>query len=297
MDYNLAEIDVPANFFTKCMDNGYDDIAYFISEYAYRYTHKLEKVTLNSSKLTEFDFEMIKLSYKTISHLDLGATTNTSLQAEAFHNWFNLQSLVLPAGLEHIDYMAVAECIRLEEITIPASVTEINARAFENCRSLTKATFAGKALKSIGDWSFYNCHELQTIDLPEGVENIGKAAFYGCAYLQNAVVPASVQAIGDNAFALCSKMQQMEVRAVVPPTIEAKTFEQVSREMPVFVPAISVAAYKADQYWGRMNIVGQETAVENTTHDANVSRKQLVNGQLLILLGGKTYNVQGLEVK
>ena len=297
--YNLGVIDVPADFFTRCMDSYDYELAYLEREYFPEYTHKLDSITLNSLAMTEVDFELIKLSYKTISYLNLSGITNTALQEEAFFNWFNLKHLMLPDNLQYIDYMAAAECIRLEDIIIPASITEIDARAFENCRSLATVTFAGNHVQTIGDWAFYNCHELASITLPEGITTIGKAAFYGCTYLNNVIVPSSVQSIGDNAFALCSRMQQMQVRAAVPPSIASKTFEDVSRQMPVYVPLNSVNAYKADPLWGQMNIIGadeQWDAVDNVT-TSTAATKQFINGQLLILRDGKTYSVQGQEVK
>ena len=298
--YNLQYIDAPADFFTRCIDNEYDDIEYIKSEYLRYYTHKLDTVILNRSAMGEQDFELIKQSYKTISYLNLGNTTNTSLQPEIFHNWFNLRHLVLPAGLEYIDYMAAAECIRLEDVTIPAAVTEIDARAFENCRSLASVTFAGANLTTIGDWAFYNCHELRNLVLPAGVTEIGKAAFFNCTYLDQVIMPASVQTIGDNAFAFCSRMSKMQVKAVVPPSINTKTFEEVSRMMPVYVPTASVTAYKADALWGQMNIIGQDeeiSTVENTGVD-QMSRKQILNGQLFILLpNGSKYSATGVKME
>ena len=121
--------------------------------------------------------------------------------------------------------MAVAECVKLQSVTIPASVTEIDDRAFENCRSLETITFGGQSagalrrfnapssseseLQRIGNWAFYNCHELQNLEIPEGVTEIGDGAFYGCVYLEDLSLSASVQSIGDNTFALCAKLQKM----------------------------------------------------------------------------------------
>lgn len=298
--YNLRVIDVPADFFSRSINSYNEELSYVVSRYFPEYTHKLDSITLNSGAMTEVDFELIKLSYKTISYLDLGNTTNTSLQPEFFHNWFNLKHLVLPTDLQHIDYMAAAECIRLEEIIIPAAVTEIDARAFENCRSLASVTFAGANVTTIGDWAFYNCHELRNLVLPAGVTEIGKAAFFNCTYLDQVIMPASVQSIGDNAFAFCSRMSKMQVKAVVPPSINTKTFEEVSRQMPVYVPTASVNAYKADALWGQMNIIGLDadiSAVDNTTAGCNL-RKTLVNGRLIITLpDGTRYTATGLKVE
>ena len=185
----------------------------------------------------------------------------------------------------------------LETVALPASLLTIGESSFEDCRSLAQVSFAANSsLTTIGNWAFYNCHELQSLAIPEGVTEIGKAAFYGCSYLKDVTLPASVQAIGDNAFALCSKMAKLQVAAVVPPTIAAKTFEDVSREMPVYVPVASVPAYKSDPLWGQMNIIGIETAIEEVGF-APAASKILRDNQVLILRDGKTYTVQGQEVR
>lgn len=74
-------------------------------------------------------------------------------------------------------------------------------------RMLSSVNFAEDgALVRIGDWAFYNCHELTNIVIPEGVTEIGHAAFYGCTYLTEITLPSSVQEVADNGFALCGKL-------------------------------------------------------------------------------------------
>ena len=260
---------------------------------------QIKYLTINAGTLTEEGFDRIRASYRNLESVDLANTGNTELSDEAFKGCYNLQTLSLPAGLKEIKYMAVAECKNLQAITIPASVEVIEQSAFEDCRSLASVTFAGADLTTIGSWAFYNCHALTSIDIPAGVTEIGAGAFYGCTYLNNVIVPASVQAIGDNAFALCSLMQEMRVRAVVPPTIAGKTFELVSRQMPVYVPTASVNAYLSDPLWGQMNIIGLDediSAVDNTTF-STTALKTVINGELLLTLpDGKIYNAAGVKV-
>ena len=294
----LTHLTAPASIFSGY--DGYYSVDYYFSEYTPYLTHKLDTLIINRGEMDAYTYGTIALSNKTMLHMDLGGTENTELQDEAFANFYNLRSVVLPAELEAINYKALAGCIELESITIPASVTEIGKRAFEDCRSLLSINFeAGSMLTKISDWAFYNCHELQSIDIPEGVTEIGKAAFFDCVYLNNVIVPASVQAIGDNAFALCSRMQQMRVKAVVPPSIASKTFEQVSRQMPVYVPMNSVDAYKADPLWGQMNIIGadeQWSGVDNVT-STTLPTKQLIDGQLYLHHGDRIYDAQGRQVR
>ena len=258
----------------------------------------LEKVTVNRGELSDDVIGVIKRSYKSLLSLNIFGVSNTSLADEAFNGCYNLETLVLPESLTEIGYMMAAGSVYLQSVVIPAGVTEIGDRAFENCRSMSAVTFAGDALTSIGNWAFFQCLELQELVIPEGVTDIGKAAFYGCTYLKDVTLPESVRSIGDNGFALCSKMTKMQVNAVVPPTIAARTFEDVSREMPVYVPDASVDAYMADPYWSELNIIaGEITAVNAIESTPATASKVLRDGQILILRDGKTYSVHGQEVR
>ena len=278
------------------------------------YTKSLTYVEVNAGELTANAFGLINRSYKTLKVLNLAAATNTTIADEAFKGCYNLDSLYLPAQLEYIPYMAVAECKHLQSITIPATVTEIDDSAFENCRSLKSITFEGEAtpqgaphraaasgssLWRIGSWAFYNCHQLEHLTIPEGVTEVGDAAFYGCAYLQDMTLPSTVQEIGDNGFALCAKLQKIHVKATTPPAIKAKTFFDVNRQIPVYVPDEVVAAYESDPYWSEFDIQGESKApagVEDITTSTANTQKLIRDGQLLIIRDGKTYNAQGVEL-
>ena len=206
--------------------------------------------------------------------------------------------VLIEEGATNISQSIFKSLRHLQTAEIAGSITRIEESAFEDCRSLEKVTFATpSALNNIGDWAFYNCHTLQNIVIPENVTEIGNGAFYGCTYLTELILPASVQAIGDNAFALCSRLNKITSNAVVPPAIADKTFFEVNKLTPVYVPKNSVSSYKADLYWGRMNIVGSETAVDNSVLKAAFPHKLFINGEVLILRGGKMYNLQGVEVK
>ena len=280
------------------------------------YTRTLNHVTVNGGELTENALLFINRSYKTLQTLDVSGVTNTEFADEAFKGYYNLQQLVLPEGLQKVSYMMVAGCKNLQSINIPASVEEIEQSAFEDCRSIHSITFGGapagapgrfnapatsaSQLRRIGNWAFYNAHELQHLDIPEGVTEIGDGAFYGCTYLEDMTLPASIQAIGDNCFALCAKLTKITCNAVTPPTIEAKTFFDVKRQIPVYVPDEAVSAYENDTYWQEFDIQGQSEApqgVENVPSDQVQSTKFLRNGQIFILRGEKEYTLTGQEVR
>ena len=292
-----------------------------ITQIDYMPSH-MKSITVTGGELTESAFDFITHSYRTIQSLDCAAATNTSLSDEAFKGCYNLQSLILPQNLTFISYMAVAGCKNLKSVDIPASVEEIEQSAFEDCRSMEELTFGGKKpaakpgiymatastskLRRIGNWAFYNAHELQHLEIPEGVEEIGDGAFYGCTYLQDLVLPKTIRTIGDNCFALCSKLQQIKVTSLTPPEIYARTFYDVSRAIPVYVPEDVVANYLNAPYWQEMNIQGTPTDIEEviapngkeiSTVNCQLSIKVVRNGQLLILRDGKMFDMTGKEVR
>ena len=283
------------------------------------YTKILNHVTVNGGELTENALLFINRSYKTLQTLDVSGVTNTEFADEVFKGYYNLQQLVLPEGLQKVSYMMVAGCKNLQSIDIPASVEEIEQSAFEDCRSIKTITFVGapagapgrfnapaasaSQLCRIGNWAFYNAHELQNLEIPEGVTEIGDGAFYGCTYLEEMVLPSSVQEIGDNTFALCSKLKKITVNSLTPPTIQAKTFYDVKRQIPVYVPNESVDAYKNDAYWREFDIQGRSNTptgldeISSSLQGGDRGRLILRNGHIFILRGEKTYTLQGQEIE
>jgi hypothetical protein len=69
---------------------------------------------------------------------------------------------------------------------------------------LTSVVFAaGSQLKNIGNNTFWNCMNLSSITIPDGVTSIGNFAFYGCDGLASITIPASVTSLGENPFYEC----------------------------------------------------------------------------------------------
>ena len=236
-------------------------------------------------------------SLPTSTYYDLRNADNTSIVMSDFND---LRVLYLPDGLVWIGDDAFINDKHLEGILIPKDVISIGESAFENCRSLQSVTFAGTKVQAIGDWAFYNCHELQSITIPEGVTAIGKSAFYGCTYLTDLNLPSTVQSIADNGFALCSKLKKISVSAVTPPTIDAKTFEDVDKSIPLCVPVGTRQSYADAPHWQEFFNIQETTptAVSTTSAaDTTMVQKVLRNGQVLILRGDKVFTVMGVEVR
>ena len=150
--------------------------------------------------------------------------------------------------------------------------TVINDLAFYDYYKLEHLMLPGK-VETIGFKAFAECLNLRTIEFPEGLKEVGDAAFYGCTSLDSLALPSTTQRIGDNCFARCSSIKAIAVDAIVPPTIYAKTFLDVNRNIPVIVPNGARDAYANDEYWGEfINVIesDEDTSIENT-ENANVA--------------------------
>ena len=65
----------------------------------------------------------------------------------------------------------------MTSVTIPNSVTSIDAAAFDNCSGLTSVTIPN-SVTSIGEWAFRNCYNLETVTcLAEKVPDTSTYAF------------------------------------------------------------------------------------------------------------------------
>ena len=82
---------------------------------------------------------------------------------------------------------------------IPNTVTNIGARAFKNCRSLTAFALPDSVVK-IGESVFEGCSALWNVTLSRSLCALPDYAFYGCSMLESLIVPESVTYLGNRFF-------------------------------------------------------------------------------------------------
>lgn len=84
-----------------------------------------------------------------------------------------------------------------EQVSIPASVTEIGEGAFIG--SAAKEIVLPAGLQTIGGMAFNSCASLTALQFPQGLRSIGENAFSNCA-LVRAELPDSLESLGSGAF-------------------------------------------------------------------------------------------------
>lgn len=104
------------------------------------------------------------------------ATTSTDLVIPAYFEYEGATYRV-----ERVYKYAFKDDDVLTRIDLPATITEIDDAAFQNCTSLTEVVLRSTESLVIGSNVFANCTNLVTMELPECVSRLYNDAFLNCA--------------------------------------------------------------------------------------------------------------------
>lgn len=160
----------------------------------------------------------------------------TVIDDALFQNCSSLASVSIPKSVTSISYYAFIECPALNYINVDVSnhhyavknnclidlennilvvgmkdatiseslgIESIAANAFHS-RAIVNIVIPD-TVKSIGSLAFYNCKNLESIEML-AVETIGDHAFANCALLRKVVLSSAVTDIAENAFASLPKL-------------------------------------------------------------------------------------------
>ena len=95
-------------------------------------------------------------------------------------------------------------------ITFDGDVTAIGDWAFYDCTSLTSVNIPD-SVTSIGNNAFQNCYSLTSVNIPDSVTTIGDYAFYQCYSLTSVTIGNSVTEIGKSAFQNCDSLTSVNI--------------------------------------------------------------------------------------
>ena len=126
-----------------------------------------------------------------------------------------------------LGYSALAGCIALESIALPAELMHIDRYAFKGCRWLTEVVIPDK-VSFIGSYAFKDCKRIERLTLGARVDTIGSSAFGGCLALDT-----------------------ITCRAPVPPLLSSRScfHSSVYANATLMVPSPSLEAYRSTEFW------------------------------------------------
>ena len=172
----------------------------------------------------------------------------TSIGSGAFVGCTGLTSIEIPNSVTVIEDSAFWGCSGLTSIEIPGSVTSIGSNPIAGCSALMsiivensnpsydsrnncnaiinsstnelvsgcKNTVIPRSVTSIGNYAFYDCSGLISIEIPKTVSSIGYCAFRDCSSLISIEIPNSVTSIGSNPFTGCKGLVSIIVENANP---------------------------------------------------------------------------------
>ena len=135
--------------------------------------------------------------------------------------------LVIPDGVTDLRARAFFVCKSLTSVEIPESVMWIDERAFTFCENLTEIRVSPKNthFKSIDGVLFTadgktliqypRGKQLTEYTVPDGVTKIGDSAFESCGDLRSVTLPNTITSIGRSAFEDCWRLRNMRIPARV----------------------------------------------------------------------------------
>ena len=172
---------------------------------------------------------------------------NTSLGIQIFNDCANLETLIFDGDFSMTNWnQGLAQnCPKLTSVIFKKPITKLPSNCFQGASSLKTIdlTLVGELLPNgIGN----QLRNMESCILPPNITHIPEKMF---AYWDNTnlvvTLPATVTEIDNQVFQSCRGT--FYILAVTPPTLSATS--AINNNMTIYVPAASLEAYKAAEYW------------------------------------------------
>ena len=275
----------------------------------------------------------------------------------AFFNCYSLNSIELPNGIESIDIWAFYGP-RLNSITIPSSLVYLgNNRGYDrtfadcscymnsmvveegnpvfdsrnNCNAIIETntntllfgcsnTVIPNDITNIGQYAFFDCKDMESIDLPDNLVSISGSAFSGCSGLRTVKIPDRVITIGHGGFNNCHSLTSVTIPKGVT-TIDIvfsncenlTTVIEMREEPPViigpdaftnyanatlYVPYGCKAKYEEADYWKDFKEIVEMALSGDVNHDGSITMADanMVVNYILATDKPEDFNVEAADV-
>ena len=105
-------------------------------------------------------------------------------------------NLIVPEGVNAIEFNAFAECENLESVYLSDEVTNLYPMAFYGCTNLKTVTLSNKLI-NLNTYAFGGCTSLEEIVIPADVYYVGRDVFSNCPNLKKVTVLSKYAQLSD----------------------------------------------------------------------------------------------------
>lgn len=149
----------------------------------------------------------------------------------------NLKTVIIPeAPSKTLDGFSIGahafKGTSIEEITLPASLTEIGSSAFEGCK-LLKSISLPDGLKTLNKECFKDCVLLTELEIPSSVTTLGQEMISGCNNIKYLDIPAGVTGVNGEERLIGGNTVDSGV--IAGSNVEILTFESGIKKVPEYI--------------------------------------------------------------
>ncbi len=181
----------------------------------------------------------------------------STIQQGTFAYCRNLSTITIPENIINVGESTFSNCSKLRNVSfLGAKPRTIGANAFIVCNSLDSViipdvtSWCAYEFEDADANPLYYAHKLylngtlvKDLIIPDSVTSIGQYAFYNCSGLTSVEIPNSVTSIGQYAFGYCGGLTSVTIKSETPATLGTDVFANTNN-CPLIVPCSAVDAYK-----------------------------------------------------
>ncbi len=197
-----------------------------------------------------------------------------------FYGCTNLKKVTFEEGMESIPGFILYEAESVEEVSIPASVTEIEQGAFFACTGITEVTLPS-GLEIIGENAFNGATALKSITLPESLKELNLQAFANCTRLLEITIPKNVTTTNALDYSSFAVNKRSPIYGCT--NLKKVTFEEGMTKIPAFI------LYEAENV-EEVSIPASVTEIEQSAFWACTRIEEIALPEKLEIIGENAFN-------
>ena len=225
----------------------------------------------------------------------------TTIGENAFEGCQELTTVVIPANISSIGRNVFLGCGNLTTIVVDPENPKYDSR--DNCNAIIE-TYSQKlitgcknstipnSVKSIGEYAFFGCSGLTSVEIPDSIINIETSAFRKCGELLSVKIGTGVTIIEDNTFRDCNLLKTITIGSnvqeikqgslyscnnleniislnTIPPTLSRNAFMSrflARHSIIIQVPIGCLEAYSNADVWKNFTIIEVDFSKSNELH-------------------------------